>query len=168
VLVRSRGRRTVLFATLASSSILVLTGSLPSCSGSKDSSVKSINSPAQQTLSLPPNTCRFAGTIVAVLPPDSAEGGGPCSKAPCTADVRIDSVLGYGSAFPYPLAAGTVVRMRFAYTLTPSTTLFPGVQALPSPLVAGDALNGVLEGMEGLAKGPGSPMSFTVSTYQKK
>ncbi len=166
--VRFRGRRTVLCAALASTAVLLLTGFLPSCSGSKDSGARSLNLPVQQSPSLPPNTCRFAGTVMTVLPPDSGRGDGPCSKVSCTADVRVDSILGYGSAFPYPLAAGTVVRLRFTYTLTPSTTLFPGTHDLPSPLVAGDAFRGMMEGAEGLAKGSGSPMAFTVSTYQKK
>lgn len=166
--VRFRGRRTVLYATVASSAVLLLTGSLPSCSGSKDSGARFAHPPVQQSPSLPPNTCRFAGTIITVLPPESGRDDGPCSKVPCTADVRVDSILGYGSSFPYPLAAGTVVRIRFAYTLTPSATQFPETEDLPSPLIAGDAFRGTMEGTEGLAKGTGSPMAFTVRTYQKK
>jgi len=169
--VPSRGRRTVLCATLASIAVILLAGCLSSCCGSKDTATRFPNQPVQQSPSLPPNACRFAGTIISVLPPESGRDDGPCSKVPCTAQVRVDTILGYGSSFPYPVAAGTVVTIRFAYTLTPSASLFPGRKDLPSSLIAGDAFHGVMEGTEGtegLAQAPGSPRTFTVSTYQKK
>ena len=84
------------------------------------------------------------------------------------ADVRVDSVLGYGSSFPYPLAAGAVVRIRFSYTLAPSAAMFPDARDLPSSLSAGDAFRGVMESAEGLSKGTASAMTFSISKYQKK
>ena len=160
--------RTVLVACSAVTSFFLLAGFLPSCGPSKDSTSKTVTLPKPQSPSLPPNACRIAGTITAVLPADSVAGNAPCGKVPCEADVRVDSILGYGSSFPYPLAAGTIVRMRFAYTLAPTAAMFPGTPDLPQGLKSGDAFRGVMEAGEGLAQKAGSTPKYSISTYQKK
>ena len=75
-----------------------------------------------------PDHCRIIGTVVKI---DTLlyrqDLNSPCSKAPCMADVRIDSVLGYGSDFP-PLKLGKVIKVRFGFTLSPTTKdLFPHI-----------------------------------------
>ena len=50
-----------------------------------------------------------------------ASGVGPCSKPPCRATVLVDSVLGYGSSFGAPLAAGRSIRAEFTFTLAATT-----------------------------------------------
>ena len=160
--------RTVLVACTALLAIFLLAGFLPSCGPSKESTAKTVTLPTPKSPSLPPNACRIAGTITAVHPADSAGEHGPCGKVPCEADVRVDSILGYGSSFPYPLAAGTVVRMRFAYTLAPTAAMFPGTPELPQALKLGDAFHGVMESGEGLAPKGASAPKYSISTYQKK
>lgn len=73
-----------------------------------------------------PNHCRIIGTVVEIDSAlDKAAGNSPCSKVPCLADVKIDSVLGYGSDFP-PLKLGKIIKVRFGFTLSPTTKdLFP-------------------------------------------
>jgi hypothetical protein len=78
-----------------------------------------------QITHVPPNHCRVMGTIVSIDNAMATSGDDPCSKGPCYANVRIDSVLGYGSAFPHPLATGNVVRVKFAYTLSPTKEIYP-------------------------------------------
>jgi hypothetical protein len=149
-------------------SLLLLAGFVPSCSASKDTTAKTVTLTVPQSPSLPPNACRIVGTIMTVLAPAASTEPGPCGKVPCQADVRVDSILGYGSSFPYPLAAGAIVRMRFSYTLAPTTAMFPGTADLPKAMTAGDAFSGVMEGGEGLAPKAGSVTIYTISMYQKK
>lgn len=74
---------------------------------------------------VPVGMCRIIGTVVSIDSSLAAGEGGPCSKAPCTAMVRIDSVLGCGSAVANPISVGSSVRVRFAMTLSPTKELFP-------------------------------------------
>src|SRR5512135_3353036 len=56
----------------------------------------------EQGLRISPGHCRIIGTVIFI---DTAlASSGPCSKAPCRTIVRVDSVLGYGSAFGNPVA----------------------------------------------------------------
>lgn len=119
------------------------------------------------SLPMPPGTCRVAATVLGVVPPDPGEAG-PCSTIPCSAMVRIDSVLGYGPAFPEPLSAGKVISVRFRYTLSPSKELFPSISILPLPLGKGDAFVAVLEGTDAPAPGGHSVTAFGVTTYEKR
>ncbi|MGB2868806.1 MAG: hypothetical protein WBD36_10160 [Bacteroidota bacterium] len=87
---------------------------------------------------VPVGSCRIVGTVLAVDTTElQANGDGPCSKAPCVAKVRIDSILGTGSSFARPLAVGSAVRVRFAYTLSPSKELFPRMDPPLPGLLAG-------------------------------
>ena len=75
---------------------------------------------------VPVGACRIVGTVLSVDTTElSANGDGPCSRVPCVATVRIDSILGTGSSFARPLTVGSAVLVRFAYTLSPSKELFP-------------------------------------------
>ena len=82
-----------------------------------------------------PNTCRVMGTIMAIDSTHHGRNGkDPCSDAPCLASVRIDSVLGYGPAFPRPLHKGLEIQVWFAFTLKPTKEInlntavpFPGL-----------------------------------------
>ncbi len=78
-----------------------------------------------------PGKCRMIGTLVAI--DSTLERSGPCSKAPCKGIVRVDSILGYGSAFGNPIAVNGQLEVRFAFTVAPTTSgLFPNVtQVLP-------------------------------------
>jgi hypothetical protein len=75
---------------------------------------------------VPPGHCRIIGTLVGI--DSTLVHGGPCSKAPCRGLVRVDSILGYGSAFGSPLALKEEINVHFAFTLAAtSKDLFPNM-----------------------------------------
>ncbi len=81
---------------------------------------------------IPPNHCRLIGTVVKIEPVPTGGGDDPCSKAPCIAEIRIDEIRGYGSAFGTPLTVGQNLKMKFTYTTSPTKDLFPEmVPSLP-------------------------------------
>ena len=72
-----------------------------------------------------PGHCRIIGTIVSI---DAIQKTGnaedPCSKEPCRAVVRVESVLGYGQGFIRPLSKSKEVPITFKFTLSPTNDLF--------------------------------------------
>ncbi|MER3524542.1 MAG: hypothetical protein C4326_10880 [Ignavibacteria bacterium] len=112
---------------------------------------------------IPPNACRIVATIVEV---DSSLKGtsekDPCSKAPCNATVRIDSVLGYGSAFPKPIGEGSVLRVRFALTLAATDKLSPDIKPALPGLRRGERFKADLTAMPTMGS---SEPSYTIQTY---
>ncbi len=123
--------------------------------------------PASQTgVSIPPSMCRLVATVTGIdslLTPSSA--GDPCSKAPCQATVRVDSVLGYGSAFPYPLTPGETVRVRFAFTLGPTATILPSVSPAYPGLSIGSRFKADMEGTPAPGRTAGAAV-FVVEGYE--
>ena len=119
-----------------------------------------------QTL-IPPNACRVHATILAI---DSSFTDGsstdPCSRFPCRATVRIDEVLGYGSAFNSPLPPGETMSVHFTLTLAPSNLVFPDMKPELPGLAVGNAFAADVEG-GGPAIG-GVARSYTVRTYAIK
>lgn len=116
---------------------------------------------------VPPDHCRVTVTVLSIAPlMQSSKANDPCSKAPCGASLRIDEVIGYGSAFPTPLAIGDVVEAHFAFTTGPTksilpelTQAFPGVEKgtrLTADLRADAARRGSEEGKQ----------KFTIFGYQ--
>ncbi len=77
---------------------------------------------------VPAGSCRVVVTVIAVDPVASQEQDDPCSKAPCMASVRVDSILGCGSGFHGTLSSGSTIRARFATTLSPTKELFPKLE----------------------------------------
>lgn len=78
---------------------------------------------------IPPDRCRIIGSIMSI--DSSFRIGGPddpCSRAPCLARVRVESVLGYGSAFNSPLAKDRVVVVLFKFTLSPTKDVLPSLE----------------------------------------
>lgn len=115
-----------------------------------------------------PGHCRIVGTIVEVQGPDrGAASGEPCSKFPCSATVLVDSVLGYGSAFPGALAARQVIEVRFQYTLAPSREAFPKETFSLPGLSPGQRFRADVSGFEEmLAPGERGPrVRFGVAMY---
>jgi len=82
---------------------------------------------------IPVGACKVVVTVVSIdSSRASTQTGDPCAKAPCTAVVRIDSVLGCGSSADRSLVPGLTLRARFTYTLASSMDLFPSLTpALP-------------------------------------
>ncbi|KAA5549245.1 hypothetical protein [Adhaeribacter rhizoryzae] len=71
-----------------------------------------------------PGSCRLQGEIIAVLPTLEPNKNTPCGKVPCQAVVKVQRVLGYGSAFDKPLASGQEINVYFHFTLSPSARYF--------------------------------------------
>ncbi len=85
--------------------------------------------PGNTTAPVPPNHSRIIGVVANI--DDIAETSNlskPCSQAPCQAIIRIESVLGYGSAFGRPLATGSEISVFFPFTLMPTHMLFPTLE----------------------------------------
>lgn len=69
----------------------------------------------------------------------------PCASVPCEAIVRIDSVLGYGSAFPGAVGVGQTVRVHFRFTLASTEKLFPSMRPPYPGLSVGSRFSASLE-----------------------
>lgn len=120
--------------------------------------------PPQQQTPLPPNACRVRSTIVAidtVLRGVSASD--PCAKFPCKATVRIDEVVGYGSAFDRTLSAGQTVTLTFAYTLAPTRLAYPDMKPELPGLEVGSSFTADIEG--GAVGIGGGAAQLRVKTY---
>ena len=95
---------------------------------------------------VPVGACRVVGTVVSVDSSTlSVNNDGPCSKAPCVAMVKVDSILGTGSSFAHPLSVGSVVRVRFAYTLSASKEFFPRMDPPLPGLRAGSQFRALIQ-----------------------
>lgn len=92
----------------------------------EDGTQQKMMKPADVGPGVPPGHCRLVATVVKI---EEAIGSGnePCAKVPCVAEVRVDEILGYGSAFGTPLAAGKNIRIKFTYTTGPTQELFPAM-----------------------------------------
>ncbi len=120
---------------------------------------------ADQGERIAPGKCRIVGTVVAIDP--SLESGGPCSKAPCRAVVRVDSILGYGSAFGNPLALQAQIPVRFAFTLErTSKDLFPNMTDQYPGLAIGSRFQTDIESAVEM-QSAGGRSSYTVYGYKR-
>lgn len=107
-----------------------------------------------------PNEARVHATVTAIY--DERASSGPCAEAPCRATIRIDSLLGYGSAFPRPLSKGEHLEVQFAFTLADTDELDLNVDRSYPGLSAGEAFWADLQGRSV----PGG-MSFSVHRYYR-
>jgi len=114
-----------------------------------------------------PNKCRILGTVVAI---DSTleltDPSDPCSKVPCRATVRIDSVLGYGQAFPEPLTKGEEVSVKFKFTLSPTESLFPNMTQSYPGVQLGSTILSDIEAHERPMQIEASALSFEIYGYE--
>ena len=120
---------------------------------------------ASRVSSISPGHCRIVGTLVGI--DSTLSQAGPCSKAPCVGLVRIDSVLGYGSAFGRPLARGTEIDVHFAFTLAPTTSdLFPNMTRRLPGLQVGSQFGADVEARNEPGMG-GYRVSYLIQEYRK-
>ena len=109
--------------------ILALGGSLVGCRASKENTRETSSTvqrmPAQPGPGISPGHCRIVGTVTAIEQQKTGNPDDACSKAPCIASVRVEEVLGYGSGFTDILGTGKEIRVKFRYTLAPTSELFP-------------------------------------------
>ena len=88
---------------------------------------------------LPVEASEVLAQIVEVLPQQQAiMKSSPCAKAPCEATVKVMQVLKSGQAFLPTLSRNEDVRIRFAYTLAPTDSIFPDSDAHLPGLNKGD------------------------------
>lgn len=113
---------------------------------------------------IPPNHCRIIGTVVLVNESLSANPDDPCAKSPCLAKVRIDEIVGYGSAFGAVLAKGQEVSIRFRFTLGPTRELLPSVTPPLEGLKVGSRFEADIQGGGAPMMGEQSA-SFVVDHY---
>jgi hypothetical protein len=152
--------RLIVIATFVSIIALSCSASKQEQSASAQGKGKALTPPSP----LAPNTCRLIGTIVEIEPKlADADPKDPCSKAPCFAVVRIDSVVGYGSAFPTSLGVGATMRTRFAHTLGATKDLLPEVSPPLPGLHAGSRFKADVSATTTL--GSKEP-SFTIYVYE--
>ncbi len=159
--------RTVLFLILVS---IGATG----CSGSRVSlrpkGEQERNGPGEpdRTIQISPGHCRIVGTIVSidsVLDKDVPRD--PCSIEPCNANVRVDSVIGYGNAFP-PLSPGNIIEVHFYFTLAPTTKdLFPDLTEFLPGLQAGSTFTGDIDAIPRPKQSAGSKI-YGIYGYRKE
>ncbi len=153
---------------LQSSTFLVLGVLLASCSSSKSEQETNdrivVAKPEAIREPVPVGQCRIVATVIAVDGPrGEARQDDPCSRFPCAASVRVDSVLGYGSGFQGALGAGQTIEVEFLYTLAPSREAYPGGPVSLPGLGAGDQFQADLSGsQETLDR---NPRRFSVALY---
>lgn len=116
---------------------------------------------------IPPNHCRIIGTIVKIdSTVKSSVPTDPCSKAPCRAIVRIDSVLGYGAAFPRPLSTGDLLTIDFAFTLAPTKDLLPSMSKIYPGLHVNSQFAADVKAIQELSSQPVDQFSFILYDYE--
>lgn len=115
---------------------------------------------------IPPNNCKVIATVEAIdRTLKGANEKDPCGKAPCMATVRIDSVLGFGSAFPSTMSAGKKIQVKFALTLSSTKEMLPEVTPALPGLSVGSTFEALINGS--IEMGKTEPL-FTIYGYTKK
>ena len=100
---------------------------------------------------IPPGHAQITGRIIEIDPiSDNGSSSGPCSKAPCTAKVKIESIK-YGAGFP--VLSSKEVKIRFAFTLSPTTKdLFPNMEESYPGLKVGDDFSALAASRESVGE----------------
>ena len=110
-----------------------------------------------------PGTCRVLAMVEAIdrtLKGTSEKD--PCGKAPCMATIKIDSVLGYGSAFPAVLAPGMRLSVKFAHTLNPTKDVWPDILPPLPGLRVGVKFEALVSGQAAMGK---TDPDYTIYRY---
>ncbi|HTP12598.1 MAG TPA: hypothetical protein VMM37_03185 [Bacteroidota bacterium] len=149
--------------------LIVMPALLAACASQSDKTVREEGQkPAMlgvQGEKIAPGRCRIVGTIISVDP--TLEATGPCAKAPCRAVVRVDSILGYGSAFGTPMPVHGHVPVRFAFTLAPTTEdVFPTMTSRLPGLSVGSSFRTDIESRAEMSP-EGNRSSYVIYTYER-
>lgn len=116
----------------AAAAVLLL--ALASCTGSREAT-RVIPDMGEAS----PGEVLIMGTLLQVDTLRAERPTDPCSRNPCYATIRIDSVLEYGSGFPRPLSSGEELSARFAFTLSPTDDVLPELSEPFPGMSEGDA-----------------------------
>ncbi len=92
---------------------------------------------------IPPGNAQITGEVISIEPKLSeGDSSGPCSKAPCIAKVKIESIQ-YGAGFP--VLNNKEIRVKFKFTLSPtSKELFPNMEESYPGLNVGDKFSAMV------------------------
>lgn len=142
------------------------------CSGSGRNAEERPASGASETLggdlapNISPAKCRITGIIVSIDPEIiSSDPDDPLSKAPGIAKVKVQSIIGYGSAFGSPLAANDEINVLFKFTLSPTKNLVAGLSADYPGLKAGSVFTADVERIRERPARPGGRTTPTKYQY---
>jgi hypothetical protein len=86
---------------------------------------------------IPPGHAQITGKIILIEPTlSTADSSDPCSKVPCIAKVKVESIE-YGAGFS--VLNNKEIRIKFEFTLSPTTKdLFPNMNESYPGLKVGD------------------------------
>ncbi len=156
---------TVLYGGLACCLLLACSARVSKTEQGETQSTQEKNPAAQiQPARISPGHCRIIGTLVGV--DSTLDVSGPCSKAPCRATIRVDSVLGYGAAFPKPIAVNSQIEVRFAFTVGPTTNeLFPNLTERFPGVQLGNKFKTDVEAREAMGAANHGPF-YTIYAYE--
>jgi hypothetical protein len=98
---------------------------------------------------IPPAHAQITGSIIEIEPvTNNYNTSDPCSKVPCIAKVKIESIT-YGTDFP--VLSGKEVRIKFAFTLSPTTKgLFHNMKESYPGLTVGDSFSALVASEESM------------------
>ncbi len=116
---------------------------------------------------IPPNHCRIIGVVVEIKDvAASSDVPEQCAQAPCWAIVKIESVLGYGSAFGSPLPQGSEILVHFPFTVMPTRAIFPQIETQFPGLSAGSRFFADLEAQYQPESGNDHSVKYIVYGYE--
>ena len=133
----------------------------------KETTNTQMQMPATPGPGIAPGHCRIVGIVTAIDQQRAERADDPCSKAPCTATVKVNEVLGYGSGFSDVLGKGREIKVRFRYTLAPTGDLFPNMAPSLPGLAVGSAFQADLQKLAPSLAGSGES-GYVVEQYERK
>lgn len=109
-------------------SIILLIFAMIACSGNKKQAINSSKNIKQTHSKISPGNVKIIGEIILIDNTKlSGDKNSPCSKQPCWASVKIDSVIGSGAGAPI-IGEKDTIDVKFAFTLGETTKeLFPNL-----------------------------------------
>ncbi len=73
------------------------------------------------SFAFPKTTTGIIGTVISINKKQlSQDTNSPCSKVPCWANVKVDSILGIGHGGPF-FSVGDTLKVNFVFTLSETT-----------------------------------------------
>lgn len=105
---------TLLLMALLATTLFACRSSEQSSSDAKE--MTEVQNPPEPGPGVPPGQCRIVGAIVAVDPILSSDANDPCSKAPCKATVKVETVERYGMGFEERIG-NREIEVKFVGTL---------------------------------------------------
>jgi hypothetical protein len=145
------------FFTIALAGTLLL----PSCKSKKETVQQKEQEPAntEDGAALASNEANIVATVVLIS--EQRDESGPCSKAPCYADIKIERISKKGSLFQLN-DISMPVHVNFTFTLSPTIGLFRMKTNYPG-LNAGDKFEAKIQSRPAL----GDTFTYTVQGYSK-